>query len=114
VQEDRIGVARRFADSYRVTVILKGARTVIADVNGATAVNPTGNPGMGTAGAGDVLTGLCAALVGQGISAGSAACASVYVHGLAGDRMRKKRGRIGLVATDLLEGIASVWARWRV
>ena len=114
VQEDRLGVARRFSDDYQVTVVLKGARTVIADVNGSTAVNPTGNPGMATAGSGDVLTGLCAALLAQGVSIGSAACAAVYVHGLAGDRMRAKKGLMGLLATDLLEGMAEVWAEWCV
>jgi NAD(P)H-hydrate epimerase len=114
VQEDRLGVARRFADEHRATVVLKGARTVIADVTGATAVNPTGNPGMATGGSGDVLTGLTAALVGQGITPGGAACAAVYVHGLAGDLVKKRRGEMGLVATDLLDGIAEVWAAWGV
>ncbi len=114
VQEDRLGVARRFSDQYRVTVVLKGARSIIADVNGATAVNPTGNPGMATGGSGDVLTGLAAALVAQGITAGSAACASVFVHGLAGDLQRERRGSMGLVASDLLDGITEVWAKWGV
>lgn len=112
VQEDRIGVARRFSDRYKVVVVLKGARTVIADATGATAVNPTGNPGMATAGCGDVLTGLCAALVAQGLTPGSAACAAVFVHGLAGDLLRAKKGNMGLVATDLLAGIPEVWASW--
>ena len=114
VQDDRIGVARRFADEYRATVVLKGARTVIADVTGAVAVNPTGNPGMATGGSGDVLAGLCAALVAQGLTPGSAACSAVYVHGLAGDRVRARRGQMGMVATDLLDGIAEVWATWGV
>lgn len=114
VQADRIGVARRFSDEHRVTVVLKGARTVIADVSGAVAVNPTGNPGMATGGSGDVLTGLCAALVAQGLTPGSAACSAVFVHGLAGDRMSARRGQMGLVATDLLEGIAKVWTSWGV
>ncbi len=112
VQEDRIGVARRFSEQYRLTVVLKGARTVIADVAGATAINPTGNPGMATAGSGDVLTGLCAALAGQGMTPGSAACAAVFVHGMAGDRARRKRGSLGIVATDLLEAMTEVWAKW--
>jgi hydroxyethylthiazole kinase-like uncharacterized protein yjeF len=114
VQADRIGVARRFSDEHRVTVVLKGARTVIADVSGAVAVNPTGNPGMATGGSGDVLAGLCAALVAQGLTPGSAACSAVFVHGLAGDRMSARRGQMGLVATDLLEGIAKVWTSWGV
>jgi NAD(P)H-hydrate epimerase len=114
VQHDRIGVSRRFADAHRVTVVLKGARTVIADVTGGTAINPTGNPGMATGGSGDVLTGLCASLIAQRITPGSAACAAVFVHGLAGDLMNYRCGRMGLVATDLLEGISRVWAKWGV
>jgi NAD(P)H-hydrate epimerase len=112
VQNDRIGTARRYADEHKVTVVLKGARTVIADVTGATAINPTGNPGMATAGSGDVLTGLCAALVAQGLTAGSAACAAVFVHGRAGDLASARHGAKGLVATDLLAGITDVWASW--
>lgn len=113
VQDDRIGVARRFSDEHKVVVLLKGARTVIA-TRGATAVNPTGNPGMATAGCGDVLTGLIAALLAQGLTTGGAACAGAFVHGLAGDLMRRQKGAMGLVATDLLEGITRVWASWSV
>lgn len=112
VQEDRLGVARRLSQAHKVVVLLKGARTVVADTNGATALNPTGNPGMATAGCGDVLTGLVAALLAQGVTPGGAACAGAYVHGLAGDLMRAKKGERGLVATDLLDGIAEVWASW--
>ncbi len=112
VQDERIAVARGYSDAHKVTVVLKGARTVIADANGATAINTTGNPGMATAGSGDVLTGLCAALVGQGLTAGSAAAAAVFVHGLAGDRVARRRGMMGLVATDLLDAVTEVWAEW--
>ncbi|HEY3446926.1 MAG TPA: NAD(P)H-hydrate dehydratase [Myxococcales bacterium] len=112
VQEDRLGVARRLGQAHQVVVLLKGARTVVVDTNGATAINPTGNPGMATAGCGDVLTGLIAALLAQGLTPGGAACAGAYVHGLAGDLMKAKRGERGLVATDLLEGITEVWASW--
>jgi len=113
VQEDRLAVARRFSDEHRVVVLLKGARTVVADVHGGMAINPTGNPGMATAGSGDVLTGLCAALLAQGLTIGAAACAGAYIHGLAGDRMKERHGMRGLVATDLLEGITEVWASWK-
>lgn len=112
VQDDRIGAARGYADAHGVTVVLKGARTVIADANGATAINTTGNPGMATAGSGDVLTGLCSALVAQGLTIGSAAAAAVFIHGLAGDRVVRRRGMMGLVATDLLDAITDIWAEW--
>jgi len=112
VQADRIGVARRFAAMHRCVVILKGAATVVADPSGDAAICPTGNAGMATAGTGDVLAGLVAALLAQGMSAADAARAAVYVHGAAGDRMAARTGLAGLVASDLLEGIREVWASW--
>ncbi|WP_373049289.1 NAD(P)H-hydrate dehydratase [Vulgatibacter sp.] len=113
VQADRIGVAQRFARGHRCTVVLKGARTVIADPDGAVAICPTGNAGMATGGSGDVLGGLVAALLAQGLAAFAAARAGVYVHGLAGDRRAAARGEMGLVAGDILDGIAEVWATWK-
>ncbi len=112
VQADRIGVAKRFAAAHRCVVILKGAGTVVADPDGEAAICPTGNAGMATAGAGDVLGGVVAALLAQGLPAPAAARAAVYVHGLAGDREILRRGRAGLVASDLLRGIGEVWASW--
>lgn len=112
VQADRIGVARRFAGEYGCTVVLKGARTVIADPDGTVAVNPTGNPGMATGGSGDVLTGVVGALLAAGLSAGAAARVAVFAHGKAGDLRAASRGRLGLVATDLAEGLGEVWSAW--
>ena len=85
VNVDRIGTARRFSRERGVIVVLKGARTVIARPDGLLAVCPTGNPGMATAGTGDVLTGMMAGLLAQGIPAWEVACAATYLHGLAGD-----------------------------
>lgn len=113
VQADRIGVARRFAAAHRCTVVLKGARTVIADPDGTVAVNPTGNPGMATGGAGDVLTGVVGALLAAGLPAAAAARVAVFAHGKAGDLRAAARGRMGLVASDLAEGLGEVWAAWR-
>jgi len=113
VQADRIGVAQRFARGHRCTVVLKGAHTVIADPDEEVAICPTGNAGMSTAGSGDVLGGLIAALLAQGLPASAAARVGVYVHGLAGDRRARVRGQAGLVAGDLIEGIAEVWAEWK-
>jgi len=75
-------------------------------------INPTGNPGMATGGTGDVLAGVCGALLAQGLSPEDAAVTGVYAHGLAGDLMARRRGLMGLVATDLLEGLGEVWVRW--
>ncbi|HEY0840613.1 MAG TPA: NAD(P)H-hydrate dehydratase [Vulgatibacter sp.] len=112
IQEDRVGSARRFAAAHGCTVILKGAGTVVADPDGNAAICPTGNAGMATAGSGDVLGGLVAALLAQGMTAGDAARAAVFMHGAAGDRLVVRKGMAGLVASDLLDGIAEIWASW--
>lgn len=104
VQRDRIGVARRYAVQHSVTLVLKGARTVCATPGGAVYVNVNGNPGMATAGAGDVLAGVIASLLAQGHSAEQAACLGVYLHGAAGDRAAAKRHTpASLIAGDIIE-----------
>jgi len=85
-----------------VTVVLKGAPTVVATPDGKAFVNPSGNAGMASGGAGDVLTGLIAALIGQGLEVAQAACVGVYLHGLAGDLAAEDLGEESLIATDLL------------
>lgn len=90
------------AQKQGVVIVLKGHRTVIAAPEGDCHINTTGNPGMATAGSGDVLTGMIAALVGQGLSCFEAACLGAHVHGLAGDMAAKKIGQTSLVAGDLL------------
>jgi NAD(P)H-hydrate epimerase len=102
VQADRVGVAEAFAAAHRCIVVLKGARTVIASPD-RTAINPTGNPGMGSGGTGDVLTGVIAALCAQGMEPFDAACAGAYLHGRAGDLAAAERGEAGLLARDLVE-----------
>jgi ADP-dependent NAD(P)H-hydrate dehydratase / NAD(P)H-hydrate epimerase len=104
VEADRIGVARNLATSHAITVVLKGAPTVIGAPDGTAYLNPTGNPGMATGGSGDVLTGLLAGLVAQGLAPTDAAVLGVYAHGLAGDVAAKEFGR-GLVAGDILRAI---------
>ncbi len=105
VQGDRAGVARRFADAHRCTVLLKGARTVIAEPSGFVWVNPTGNPGMASGGMGDVLAGVIGALLAQGLTAPEAACLGAYVHGFAADRIAHDGGAIGLLATDVADAL---------
>jgi NAD(P)H-hydrate epimerase len=112
IQGDRLKAARELAVAHRVVLALKGASTVVALPSGELRINPTGNPGMATGGTGDVLTGICAALLAQGLKPDVAATAAVYVHGLSGDLMAKLRGQMGLIATDLLEGLSEVWAGW--
>ena len=84
---------------------MKGNKTVVAEPGGKIYVNKTGNPGMATAGAGDVLTGMVAALLGQGLCAFEAAKLGVYLHGLAGDLAAKEKTETGLIASDIIEKI---------
>ena len=101
VQADRLAVARRFASDCGVTVILKGAHTVVASPDGRAWINQTGNPGMATGGVGDVLTGSVAAWLVQLGRPDSACQVAVYVHGLAGDIAINATGATALTATDL-------------
>jgi ADP-dependent NAD(P)H-hydrate dehydratase / NAD(P)H-hydrate epimerase len=112
IQSNRVEVARSFARAHRVVLVLKGARTVVALPDGRVGVNPTGNPGMATGGSGDVLSGVCGALLAQGLAPADAATVATFAHGLAGDLEEEWRGQLGLVASDLLTGLTSVWARW--
>jgi NAD(P)H-hydrate epimerase len=112
VQADRIGLAAAKAREWRVTVVLKGARTVVADPDGPPAVIPTGNPGLATGGTGDVLAGLCGALLAGGLEPVAAGRVGAWVHGRAGDLAARRFGERGLVAGDLGEAIGAVWAEW--
>ena len=105
VQRDRERIAKEFATTQRVVVVLKGHRTVVANVDGELYVNDTGNPGMATGGMGDVLTGVIAGLLGQGLSLFDAARLGVYLHGLAGDLAAEEIGEVGLIASDALDRI---------
>lgn len=91
------------ASHSKKIIVLKGYRSVIASPDGKIAVNSTGNPGMATGGTGDVLTGIIAALWGQGMSAFDAARFGVYLHGLTGDFAAKKLGEVSLVAGDIID-----------
>jgi NAD(P)H-hydrate epimerase len=108
IQSDRIGHARSFAERHRVYLVLKGAATVIARPDGIVCVNATGNPGMAAGGMGDVLTGLIGALVTQGMETTAAACAGVYLHGLAADRLARNKAPVGYLATDVMDTLPEV------
>jgi NAD(P)H-hydrate epimerase len=103
IESARIDVARRYAARWRCVLVLKGAPTVIATPEGDATVNPTGNPGLATAGSGDVLTGVIAALVAQRLAPADAAVLGAYIHGLAGDLAAAERGALGMVAGDVAE-----------
>ena len=102
VQEDRIGISRKFAMEYGCHLILKGARTVIAAPDGSVYINSTGNPGMASGGTGDVLCGIIASLMGQRYAPLDASIAGVYIHGYAGDIVAEEKGEAGLIASDII------------
>jgi hydroxyethylthiazole kinase-like uncharacterized protein yjeF len=105
VNADRVAIARSFALEHRCHLVLKGARSVIATAQGKVFINPTGNPGMASGGMGDVLAGILAALLGQGFSAEDAMKLGVYLHGFVGDTAAGQKGEIGLIASDIIDGL---------
>lgn len=102
VLSDRINLTRKIAHEWHKTVILKGAYTVVATSEGKCYISPFANPGLASAGTGDVLSGIIAGLIAQGLSVSEAAAGGVYLHGKAGDQVRDRLGDTGMVATDLL------------
>jgi hydroxyethylthiazole kinase-like uncharacterized protein yjeF len=102
VQSNRIEVATDFATTHRVYVVLKGHRTIVATPEGRVYINPTGNPGMATAGTGDILTGMIAAWLAQLLDAEAACRLAVFLHGAAGDLAEAGEGQISMMASDLL------------
>jgi NAD(P)H-hydrate epimerase len=102
VQTDRAGIARKAAQEWQKTVILKGAYTVIATPDGQSRINPIANPGLASGGTGDVLAGVIAGLVAQGLSLPDAGSCGVYLHAEAGEMVTERLGDAGTVATDLL------------
>ncbi len=108
VQADREGLAASFAAKHGVIVVLKGQNTVVTDGT-KIYVNNSGNPGMSTGGAGDVLTGVIAAMIGQGLPAFEAAALGTYAHGVAGDIARDNNGEVGLIAGDIVDGVADAF-----
>ncbi|MBU0503509.1 MAG: NAD(P)H-hydrate dehydratase [Candidatus Omnitrophota bacterium] len=102
VQKNRKEIAIKLSSDYNTTVVLKGRNTVVADQNGKFYLNKTGNPGMATAGSGDVLTGMIAAFLGQGLTAFQAAKFGVYLHGLAADMATRDKTQMAMIASDII------------
>jgi ADP-dependent NAD(P)H-hydrate dehydratase / NAD(P)H-hydrate epimerase len=107
--DQRLDSARRAAAECRAVAVLKGHLTLVASPGGPLWVNPTGNPGMATGGSGDVLTGMIAALLAQGMEAADAARAGVFLHGLAGDRATARLGERALAAGDLIAALGETF-----
>ncbi len=111
VQAHRIDVACDFATAHRVTVVLKGHRTIIATPEGRAFINPTGNPGMATGGTGDVLAGMIGAWLAQLLDAEAACRLAVFLHGSAGDLAAAAEGQVAMIAGDLLRHIGPALRR---
>ena len=105
VQNNRKDIAKDFANEYNVTVVLKGNNSVVASPDGRIFVNNTGNPGMARGGTGDILGGIIAAFIGQGLEAFEAAKYAVYLHGLAGDIAAREKTQLGMTASDLIDAL---------
>jgi len=105
----RNSMQREFAREHGLTMVLKGAYTAIACPEGSCYFNPTGNPGMATAGSGDVLTGIILSLLSQGYPSKIAAIIGVYLHGLAGDLAAEKIGVEALTAGDIVDYLPKAW-----
>jgi NAD(P)H-hydrate epimerase len=112
VQDDREKKAEDYAQRVGAVVVLKGYRTVVTDGEN-TWINPTGNPGMATGGMGDVLTGLIAGLIGQGMNVWEAVRLGVFVHGRAGDVAAERTGQLSLSPESLMDLIPEVWGELR-
>jgi NAD(P)H-hydrate epimerase len=109
VQADRVAVAREQSAAWGHVIVLKGAYTVVAAPDGRAVIEPFANPGLATAGTGDVLAGSILSLRAQGLDAFEAAAGGAYLHGLAGEWARKEMGVAGMVAGDVLERLPRAW-----
>ena len=107
IQADRVAAVRDLSQKFACSVVLKGAESLCATRGGKLFANKTGNPGMSSAGMGDVLTGMIAAFIAQGMTADDAMLLAVNLHGAAGDALAEQGITIGMTASDVTE-----WARW--
>ncbi len=108
INENRIMVAEKYAEQYGITVVLKGAGTIISD-RCRTSANHTGNAGMSKGGSGDILSGIIGSAVAQGIPPYDAACAGVYMHGLAGDAAAEKLGQEAMLPRDIISCLSDAF-----
>ncbi|MDD3374933.1 MAG: NAD(P)H-hydrate dehydratase [Candidatus Omnitrophica bacterium] len=111
VESNRESVAKTFAKKYDCILVLKGSRTVVASSWGKIYVNKTGNSGLATAGTGDVLTGMITAFLAQGLSGFDASKYATFLHGKAGDIAAKKKTKVSLIATDLIDNIPAAFKK---
>jgi NAD(P)H-hydrate epimerase len=109
--KDRMNTAMSFSKEAGTYLVLKGVPTVVAEPEGRAFINTTGNPGMATAGSGDVLTGIIASLLGQSLNPVNASLLGVYIHGFAGDMAAKGKGEHSLIATDIIDSLPDAFVQ---
>ncbi len=112
VQVDRVAAVQRLAQQYHCNVVLKGADSLCATQDGRLFINTTGNSGMSTAGMGDVLAGMIAAFIAQGMRADDALLLGIHLHGAAGDALAEQGIAIGMTATELIDAARRVLNQW--
>ena len=105
IKKNRKLIAEKYAKDYNSIIILKGHKSIVTDGNKKFFINQTGNPGMATAGSGDVLSGIVGAFLAQGLDPFSAAKYATHIHGLAGDVAAKDKTQMGLIASDIINQI---------
>lgn len=113
VQADRIAACRSLVEKFDATCVLKGSGSLIGTQGESMAVNIRGNPGMASAGMGDVLSGMIAAFMGQGLGAFEAARTAVLIHALGAEDFSREQDQSGLIATDVIERIPAIVRRLR-
>ena len=111
VQENRLDAAKQLSDLTGAVVCLKGHKTIVVGPDSEIFINDTGNSGMGTGGTGDVLTGIIASFIGQGLDAYGASVSGVYLHGLAGDIAAQRKGIFSMIASDLLDSLHEAFTK---
>ncbi len=120
IQKNRLDVATQFVRSMHkqlgnektVILVLKGSKTIVSDY-GTVYINHAGNPGMATAGAGDVLTGIIVPLIGQGLREFDALQLGAYIHGLVGNMASRKKGEVSMIATDILDFVPNAFLKYK-
>ena len=105
IDNDRKKIVASFAKKHQCVILLKGHQSIVASPEGELYVNETGNTGMATAGSGDVLTGIIASLVGQGVQGFEAVKFGAYIHGMAGDLAAESKGKVSMIASDIIDNL---------
>lgn len=113
IQSDRPAAARRLAEHFRCTVALKGSASLIASADGTLCQNTSGNPGMSASGMGDVLAGMIAAFIAQGMDATEATKLAVHLHGAAGDALAARNVGLGMTASELIDNARLLLNQWQ-